>query len=113
MTAESMLSLIASAWEAIRKLPEAWQRLCFKLKGWKTILVARLYLLAGALVALHDLALPHLDGLDWAPLIAKLPPWLWPLLVLGTGMLFETLRRITTGPVGHKGEAGSGAEEAA
>lgn len=72
----------------------------FKIKAWfshsRTIFAARLYALAGVLVTTHDIALPYFTGTDLSPITAHVPNWIWPLLVIGTGMLFEWLRRITT-----------------
>lgn len=62
----------------------------------KTILVARLYALAGILVALHDLAAPYVASTDLTPLTARLPSWAWPVIFVSTGVAFEWLRRVTS-----------------
>lgn len=62
----------------------------------KTILVARLYVAAGALVMLHDIALPFVSSTDVTPLTSQLPPWGVPLIGIGSGVLFEWLRHLTT-----------------
>src|ERR1700692_2032720 len=62
----------------------------------KTILAARLYGVAGTLVAVHDIALPYVASTDVTPLTSRVPQWAWPLVVIGTGVLFEYLRHITT-----------------
>jgi len=69
----------------------------------KTVLVARLYALAGILVALHDMALPYVSTADLTPITAKLPNWFWPVLIITTGVIFEWLRRVTTQPLSEKG----------
>jgi hypothetical protein len=75
------------------------------MKGWfahsRTILAARLYALAGAIVGIHDQVLPIVSGsgVDWKPL---LPPQYLPLVMIGGAVVFETLRWVTTGPVGRK-----------
>ena len=52
----------------------------FKLKALfahsRTILAARLYAVAGALVALHDIALPFITGTDLTPIASRVPSWL-------------------------------------
>lgn len=65
----------------------------------KTIFAARMYVLLGGLVALHDLAGPYVATADLTPITARLPAWAWPLISIGTGTLFELLRRITTQPI--------------
>lgn len=74
-----------------------------KLKGFKTLILARVYVGAGALVALHDIAVPYVAGVDWTPVTSRFPAW--TVLVAVTGITFEVLRHATTGPVGHKGDA--------
>jgi hypothetical protein len=76
-----------------------------KLKGFKTLILARVYVAAGGLVALHDIAVPYVAGVDWTPVTSRFPAWTVPVLVAVTGITFEVLRHATTGPVGHKGDA--------
>jgi hypothetical protein len=76
-----------------------------KLKGFKTLILARVYVTAGGLVALHDIAVPYVAGVDWTPVTSRFPAWTVPVLVAVTCIVFEMLRHATTGPVGHKGDA--------
>lgn len=76
-----------------------------RLKGFKTIILARAYVAAGGLVVLHDIAVPYVAGVDWTPVTSHFPAWAVPVLIAATGIVFETLRHATTGPVGHKGDA--------
>lgn len=67
----------------------------------RTILVARLYEIAGILLAIHDLLMPVVAqlGFDWTALV----PYPYSIVVsIGlyiTGWLFERLRQVTTAPV--------------
>jgi hypothetical protein len=73
---------------------------CFgHLRQSRTILAARLYALAGAAVGIHDQVVPLVvrSGVDWKPLV---PPHYLPHVLIGTAILFETLRWATKGPVG-------------
>lgn len=78
-----------------------------RIKSWfaysRTILAARIYALVGGLVTFHDMALPYVTGADLTPITAKVPPVAWLGLMIGTGILFEWLRRITTEPLSAKG----------
>lgn len=75
-----------------------------KLKGWKTIIWARLLivlgLLAGALV-------PILQAFTSDTVSALIPPQYQPfapLILSVIGVVTEALRHVTTGPVGAKGD---------
>ncbi len=81
-----------------------------KLKGFKTLILARVYVAAGAIVALHDIAVPYVAGVDWTPVTSRFPAWAVPVLIAVTGITFEVLRHATTGPVGRKGDAEPKAE---
>jgi hypothetical protein len=81
-----------------------------KLKGFKTLILARVYVAAGGIVALHDIAVPYVAGVDWTPVTSRFPTWATPVLIAATGITFEVLRHATTGPVGHKGDAEPKAE---
>jgi cell division protein FtsX len=75
-----------------------------KLVGWKTIIWARtlvvLGLVAGGIVPILQL----IDGSQIGFFIPpKYTPFI-PLIVAAIGIVTEWLRRITTGPVGSKGE---------
>jgi hypothetical protein len=76
-----------------------------KLKGFKTLILARVYVAAGGLVALHDIAVPYVAGVDWTPVTSQFPSWTVPLLIAATGITFEVLRHATTGPAGNKSDA--------
>jgi len=75
-----------------------------KLKGWKTIIWARALtafgLIAGILVPL--LQLVNGDQIGFF-ISQKYTPFI-PLIVAAIGMITEWLRRVTTGPVGSKGD---------
>jgi TRAP-type C4-dicarboxylate transport system permease small subunit len=69
-----------------------------KLVGWRTRIAARLTMIAGLFVGLYDQALPIITGQDWTPLTAKVPAWALPVSMVGIGLLFAWLRRITDNP---------------
>jgi hypothetical protein len=69
-----------------------------KLVGWRTRIAARLTMLAGFFVGFYDQALPIITGQDWTPLTAKIPAWALPVGMVGVGLLFAYLRRITDNP---------------
>lgn len=74
----------------------------------RTILASRLYWVGGALLAFHD-GLGTI-GFDWQPYvnqIAALIPEQWrglaiAVAMVGTGLLFEWLRKKTTQPLANK-----------
>lgn len=84
--------------------PSWWFRTKALFSHSKTIFVARLYAVAGTAVAVHDIALPYIAGTDVTPLTSKLPPWGIPVIVIGTGIGFEYLRRITTQSLADKAQ---------
>lgn len=71
----------------------------------RTILVSRLYWLAGLAIALHDLAVPILvqSGFDWQSFVPPEYAKFSGLALVATGMLFEQLRKVTAEPVAPKG----------
>lgn len=73
---------------------EKLQRARGWLKGRKTLWVSRCYVLAGILISpeVHDAVTTNLPGLQW------INPKMWPLVLIGTGILFELLRHVTSGP---------------
>jgi hypothetical protein len=75
-----------------------WVRLSERVRGLRTRLVARFVWLAGSLVAIYDLLLPQIAGVDWAPITAQVPPAVYPFVLLALGLLFSWLRTLTTGP---------------
>lgn len=75
-----------------------------KLKGWKTIIWARMLvvlgLVAGVLVPLLQVVNGDQIGFFIPP---KYTPFI-PLIAAVIGLVTEWLRRVTTGPVGAKGD---------
>ena len=75
-----------------------------KLKGWKTIIWARVLvfvgLVSGAVVPLLQMVNGDQIGVFIPP---KYTPFI-PLVVAAIGMITEWLRHVTTGPVGSKGD---------
>lgn len=70
----------------------------------RTILSARLYWIAGTLIGLHDFAAPILlsSGLDWQSFVPPEYQRFYPIVMIGTGLLFEWLRRVTSEPLDEK-----------
>lgn len=76
----------------------------------RTILIARLYVVLPALVALHDYIADKITTLDLTPvtnrLLSDIPPDMRPLMVTGflmlTGLIFELLRKVTDEPLSDK-----------
>jgi hypothetical protein len=71
-------------------------------QGYRTLILARFYTFIGAVVALHDIAMPYIAGVDWTPVTSRFHTWVVPVFVASTGILFEVLRRFTTTAVGEK-----------
>jgi hypothetical protein len=69
-----------------------------KLVGWRTRIAARLTVILGLVVGLYDQALPYITGQDWSPITAKIPSWVLPVGMVGVGLLFAWLRKITDNP---------------
>jgi hypothetical protein len=69
-----------------------------KLVGWRTRIAARLTVILGLVVGLYDQALPFITGQDWSPITAKIPSWVLPVGMVGVGLLFAWLRKITDNP---------------
>ncbi len=69
-----------------------------KLVGWRTRIAARLTVIMGLFVGLYDQALPYITGQDWTPLTAKIPAWALPVGMVGVGLLFAWLRKISDNP---------------
>lgn len=76
----------------------------------RTILLARATWLMALLVAVHDGIIQLVGGLDWTPisnrLLSNIPDDLRPVVIAGgialLGVIFEQMRRISTGPVAGK-----------
>jgi hypothetical protein len=75
-----------------------------KLKGWKTIIFARFLVGLGALAGIIYPLLQLVNGDQIGVFIPPKYTPLIPLIVAVIGMVNEGLRRVTTGPVGSKGE---------
>lgn len=89
---------LAETFARLDALEAGWlARMKARLEGWKTVILARIVWLAGALVGLHDFAMPMIAGQDWTPVTAQLPAWAVPLGLLAIGLLFAKLRKISTG----------------
>ena len=90
-----------------------WSRAVAALRGWRSVLLARLYWIGGLALALHDAVIPALAGVDWTPLTTMAlsfvaepyRPLLLSLALAVTGALFEWLRRLAAGPVGEPSPA--------
>jgi len=75
-----------------------------KLKGWKTIIFSRLLVFLGALAGVVYPLLQMIDGQQIGVFIPpKYTPFI-PIIIAFIGMISEGLRRVTTGPVGSKGD---------
>ncbi|MFL9823419.1 hypothetical protein [Rhodoplanes sp. SY1] len=104
-----------------------WGRIGLYLKGWKTVVVGRLSYIAGWATVAHEAIVVFLQesapGLDWTPLTtlvldrlgvpAEIRPTMVMLagavLVAALGHTMVALRKVTDGPVGHKGIGEPGA----
>lgn len=75
-----------------------WTQVQAKITGWRTRIAARLVMIGGVFVGLYDNALPLVSGQDWTPLTAKIPAWALPVGMVGVGLLFAWLRKITDNP---------------
>jgi hypothetical protein len=69
-----------------------------KVTGWKTKIAARLVVICGVFVGIHDQALPLVSTQDWTPLTSKLPQWALPVSMVGLGLVFQWLRNVTANP---------------
>jgi hypothetical protein len=69
-----------------------------KLVGWRTRIAARLTVIVGLFVGFYDQALPFITGQDWTPLTAKVPAWALPVGMVGMGLMFAWLRKISDNP---------------
>ncbi|MEH2513962.1 TRAP-type C4-dicarboxylate transport system permease small subunit [Nitrobacteraceae bacterium AZCC 1564] len=84
--------------EAFKAEASFFDKVRAKVVGWRTRIAARLTMLAGLFVGLYDQALPIITGQDWTPLTAKVPAWALPVGMVGVGLLFAWLRKITDNP---------------
>lgn len=75
-----------------------WDKIQAKITGWRTRIASRLVMIGGVIVGLYDNALPLVSGQDWSPLTAKIPAWALPVGMVGLGLLFAWLRKITDNP---------------
>lgn len=75
-----------------------WDRLTGYFRGLKTRLAAWFVVLAGLAVEAHDFILPVISGVDTTAITARIPQWAYPMVLIGLGVLFRYLRKVTTGP---------------
>jgi len=81
-----------------------FERIKQKLRGWKTIIWARALVVFGVVAGF---VLPILQMIDGSQIGVFIPPKYTPfipMIVAVIGAVTEWLRRVTTGPVGAKGE---------
>jgi hypothetical protein len=85
----------------------AGQGILARLKGFKTMLVARLQVALGVVIGVitsfDQLVAPYFsDGtISWQSWISpKVALWAVPALLIGGGLIHAWLRKVTTGPVG-------------
>lgn len=69
-----------------------------KIVGWRTRIVARLVMIGGFFVGFYDQALPFITGQNWTPLTDKVPAWALPVGMVGVGLVFAWLRKISDNP---------------
>jgi hypothetical protein len=72
----------------------------FKLEGWKTIIWARALVLIGIIVTI----LSVMTGDQVSALLPDRYKPFAPMVLALVGIITEALRRVTTGPVGSKGD---------
>lgn len=72
-----------------------WKAFWSKLNTIKTKLSAKLLMIGGGLVTIHDFLAPLIPGIDWTPLTAEVPAWVWPIASFALGALFLWLRNLT------------------
>jgi hypothetical protein len=72
-----------------------WAALWGKFNTIKTKASAAFVMIASTLVGLHDFLLPIITGIDWTPVTANVPAWVWPIASFGIGALFLWLRHVT------------------
>jgi hypothetical protein len=75
-----------------------FQKVQAKITGWKTYIVAWLTTIAGLVIGLYDQILPLAAGMDWTPITSKLPGWALPVGMVGLGLVFAWLRKVTDNP---------------
>lgn len=78
-----------------------WHKLVAWFEGRKTIFTARLYTVAGLIMAVKDtLDAYNIDFSPYLPVsIGTTSPY-WPFVLVGTGVTFELLRWVTRAPCG-------------
>lgn len=90
-------------------LEATWAKILSFFARSRTVLMARIYTIGGALVAVVDYAMPWVTGQDWTPIFArlfhKIPDDLRPLVIsaaiVATGELFVYMRKISPGFLPH------------
>lgn len=77
-----------------------WAKVRVSFSGLKRTLFSRLVALAGTVVGLWDVALPYFAGQDPTQILPeKIRPYS-PFILLGIGVAFEAISRISKTPVG-------------
>lgn len=84
--------------DAFKAEASLWTKVQAYITGRKTVMISRLVTIAGVLVGLYDQILPFISSQDWAPITAKLPGWVLPVVMMTTGIVFEYLRKVTENP---------------
>jgi hypothetical protein len=58
-----------------------WKALKLRFQGIKGHLASVSGAAASVIVYLHDQLLPYATGVDWAPITAQVPGWVWPIVL--------------------------------
>lgn len=72
-----------------------WSALWLKLKTIKTRFATAFGMTAAGIVGLHDFALPITTGIDWTPITAHVPSWVWPILTFAYLAMISWFRTLT------------------
>lgn len=69
----------------------------FRLKfaGLKQKLTTLIVTVAGVFVTLHDQIAPMLGSVDTSAIVAKVPSWAWPMIVIGVTLLLQWFRGLS------------------
>lgn len=65
-----------------------------KFAGIKQKLSSVTVIAASAAVSGYDFLSPIVNGVDVSPIAGEMPPWVWPLILIGTTALFQYLRNL-------------------
>ncbi|MGJ4927446.1 hypothetical protein ACQR1K_09895 [Bradyrhizobium sp. HKCCYLRH3095] len=77
-----------------RKEASAFAAAREKFAGIKQKLSTALVISASAAVSAYDFLAPIVGGVDVSSLTSQVPPWAWPLVLIGTTALFQFLRNL-------------------